>query len=54
MVPLVSQQEHLKVQVPVAQQCLAGAVPQTVVMTGTTPSKIIPLPIGSAATSCGK
>lgn len=52
IVPLVSDEVHLKVQVPVAQEWLAGQVPQTVVMTGTTPSKIISLPIGSS-TSIG-
>ncbi|MDA8345294.1 MAG: hypothetical protein M0Z66_07410 [Thermaerobacter sp.] len=51
IVPLVSDEVHLKVQVPVAQEWLAGQVPQTVVMTGTTPSKIISLPIGSTSTT---
>jgi sporulation protein YunB len=49
VVPLVKQEVHLKVQIPVAQEWIAGAVPQTVVMTGTTPSKIISLPVGSSA-----
>ncbi|MDA8345297.1 MAG: sporulation protein YunB [Thermaerobacter sp.] len=53
IVPLVSDEVHLKVQVPVAQEWLAGQVPQTVVMTGTTPSKIISIPIGSSTSSSG-
>lgn len=32
VVSLVTQEEHLKVQVPVAQEWIAGAVPQTVVL----------------------
>ncbi len=53
VVPLVSKEEHLKVQVPIAQEWIAGAVPQTVVMTGTTPSKIISIPIGSSTSTSG-
>lgn len=59
IVPLVSDTVHLKVQIPVAQEWFAGKVPQTVVMTGPNPSRIISLPIGStgsnaSTTSSGK
>ncbi len=51
IVPLVSDEVHLKVQVPVAQEWIAGKVPQTVVITGSNPSKIVSLPIGNTTTA---
>ena len=51
IVPLVSDEVHLKVQVPVAQEWIAGKVPSTVVQgDGPTP---ITIPIGGAGGSSG-
>ncbi len=51
IVPLVSDEVHLKVQVPVAQEWIAGKVPQTVVTGGNLAP--ITIPIGGAAGSSG-
>lgn len=52
IVPLVSDEVHLKVQVPVAQAWIAGKVPQTVVTGGSlTP---VTIPIGGGTSSSSK
>ena len=43
IVPLVSDEVHLKVQVPVAQEWIAGKVPQTVVTGGSMAPITIPI-----------
>lgn len=53
IVPLTSDVVHLRVQVPVAQEWFAGQVPQTVVMEGSVPNRIVSLPIGGSAATGG-
>ena len=51
IVPLVSDEVHLKVQVPVAQEWIAGKVPQTVVTGGNLAPITIPIGGGTSGSS---
>ena len=51
IVPLVSDEVHLKVQVPVAQEWIAGKVPQTVVTGGNLTPITIPIGGGTSGGS---
>jgi len=54
VVPLVSDEVHLKVDIPVAQEWLAGKVPQTVVTGGSTTPITIPIGGNTSGSSSGK